>query len=594
MQQQKKRLTNQPDDIHRLVDRIVLIHNTNPIKHHIKYNYQKYIVPLITRYNNDPNHIPLVFNFMDSIYKRLTDTVNFKSTTTGNPICFNIANNVDAFFRRVNYIPDSIVKMVQCIDDKDMIISDIDRKIILIVKKIYSFVRKELLPAMLDMYKDAILRCLADTYDEDDLAKIHMRANFTSLNTFIHNNLINRIHIEYNESSNSEMRIGRDPLYLYIVLKVLVAVAKEQHPNEAIDPNDLVRYLIGINVNPSYAFSDVVMDVTLDDWYYGNYALHIGSNNVDEFFKNLRDHDIDRCFAMNLLYMDKMSQYSYVVEKIFPMPAAILCYNVWHINRLDEELNKYQLKEIPMAPDIDNCEDMVTMKLSTYTSTITAPYNYTNRNDSHFHCNVYPGHNRVMATVYFTYIVNEDERIRFNYGKYGGYYTPHMIQVKCNVMNNDEFLMLLSLAHFSLDDHNIVDNLVYKIIDELINKMTITEHMIYSYIPVTMYTSDKGRYKLKSDSVTLTRTQDTNYFISDPQYVKTLKFAIGKRLRSMIYLIIEKLRDSDTSRIPEIILNRINSEDFHGLSFRDKVIEFDYFGRTNTFHSGSMHISEPF
>lgn len=255
--QQKKRLTNQPDDIHRLVDRIVLIHNTNPIRHHIRYNYQKYIVPLITRYNNDPNHIPLVFNFMDSIYKRLTDTVDLKSITTSNTIHFNITDNVDTFFRRVNCTPSSIVKMFQCIDDKEIHINDIDRKIIHIVKKIYSFVHKELLPAMLDMYKDAILRCLADTYDEDDLAKIHMRANFTSLNTFIHNNLINRIHIEYNESSNSEMRIGRDPLYLYIVLKVLVAVAKEQHPNEAIDPNDLVRYLIGINVNPSYVFSDV-------------------------------------------------------------------------------------------------------------------------------------------------------------------------------------------------------------------------------------------------------------------------------------------------------------------------------------------------
>ena len=27
----------------------------------------------------------------------------------------------------------------------------------------------------------------------------------------------------------------------------------------------LVRYLIGINVNPSYVFSDVVMDITFND-----------------------------------------------------------------------------------------------------------------------------------------------------------------------------------------------------------------------------------------------------------------------------------------------------------------------------------------
>lgn len=592
-QQQKKRLTNQPDDIHRLVDRIVLIHNTNPIRHHIRYNYQKYIVSLITRYNNDPNHIPLVFNFMDSIYKRLTDTVDLKSITTSNIIHFNITDNVDTFFRRVNCAPSSIVKMFQCIDDKEIYINDIDRKIIHIVKKIYSFVHKELLSAMLAMYKDAILRCLSETYDMDDLSKIHMRANFTSINTFIHNNLINRIHIEHGESYYQDLSIGKDPLYLYMILKTLFTVAKEQYPNETIDPKDLVRYLIGINVNPSYAFNDVVMDVTLDDWYYGNYAIHIGSNNVDEFFKNYRDHSIDRCFAMNLLYMDKMPQYSYVVENVFPMPSVVLQYNTWHINRLGEELNNHQLKEIPMVPDIDGCKDMVTMKLSTYTSMITTPYDYTT-NDSHFHCNVYPGHNRVMAKVCFTYMVNEDESNRLNYYKYGGHYTPHMIQVQCNVMSNDELLMLLSLAHFSLDDHNIVDNLVYKIIDELVSNMAISEHIVYSYIPDTMYTPDKGRYRLGNNTSVLSRTEDSSYLISDSKYVRDLKIAISKRIRIMICLIIEKLRDGDISRIPEVVRNRINSDDFHGLSFRDKVIEFDYFGRTNTFHSGSMHISEPF
>ena len=200
-----------------------------------------------------------------------------------------------------------------------------------------------------------------------------------------------------------------------------------------------------------------------------------------------------------------------------------------------------------------------------------------------------------MAKVCFTYIVDEDERIRFTYSKYGGYYTPHMIQVQCNVMNNDEFLMILSLAHFSLDDHNIVDNMAYKIIDELVSNMTIKEHMIYSYIPNTMYTSDGGRYRsMKDSNATLSKTQESNYLISDPKYVRTLKIAISRRIRTMICLIIEKLRDSDVSYIPEVVRNRIDSDDFHGLSVRDKVIEFDYFGRTNTFHSGSMYISEPF
>lgn len=577
------------------MDRIVLIHNINPIRHHIRYNYQKYIVPLITKYNSDPNHVPLVFNFMDSIYKRITDVVDLKSTTTGNIIHFNLINNVDIFFRKVHYSSNSIVKMFRRIDDNDVFISYIDREIIHIVKKIYSFTHKELLPVMLDMYKDAILRCLSDTYDEDDLSKIHMRANFISINTFMHNNLINRIHIEHNESYHTDFIIGKDPLYLYMILKFLVTTAKEQHPNEAVDPKDLVRYLIGINVNPSYAFNDVVMDVTLDDWYYGNYAIRIGSNNVEEFSKNLSDHTIDRCFAMNLLYMDKMPQYSYVVENVSSMPTIILKYNMWHINLIDESLIGCTQKEISMAPDVKDCNDMVTMRLSTYTSMMTAPYNYTNNSDSQFHCNVYPGHNRVMAKVCFTYIVDEDERIRFTYSKYGGYYTPHMIQVQCNVMNNDEFLMILSLAHFSLDDHNIVDNMAYKIIDELVNNMTVTEHMIYSYIPNTMYTSDGGRYtSMKDSNATLSKTQESNYLISDPKYIRTLKTAISRRIRTMICLIIEKLRDNDVSYIPEVVRNRIDSDDFHGLSFRDKVIEFDYFGRTNTFHSGSMYISELF
>ena len=120
-----------------------------------------------------------------------------RSISSNNKLKILLLNYVESFFRLIknaqqpNDIPNDSVKIKQMITD--------------IFKKLYSFIKLEIVPAMFMMYKEAILDVLSDTYYREDLDKIHMRFNLptnhnlTRLDEFIYNSILGTMHINMND-----------------------------------------------------------------------------------------------------------------------------------------------------------------------------------------------------------------------------------------------------------------------------------------------------------------------------------------------------------------------------------------------------------
>ena len=587
----------EPEEIHQLIDQIVLIHNTEPMYHRIRYNFHKYMQPIIAKYTNDPNHIPIMFNFKDSIYRKIVDDVEVRSINSNNKLKILLLNYVESFFRLIknaqqpNDIPNDSVKIKQVITD--------------IFKKLYSFIKLEIVPAMFMMYKEAILDVLSDTYYREDLDKIHMRFNLptnhnlTRLDEFIYNSILSTMHININDS---DVDVGADKRISYNILlltDIVSRILKYYKGMEIPDLNDLVKYLICINLNPSYVFDNMVIDVTIDDSYYGNYVIHTSINNVTEYINRYINRPIHQCYAMNMLYLDKIPQYTYVCEELDEDDEvnSITKYNSGAINIIDNpSIKSLKLPKIPATLEmVDN--RMIGIKLSRQSTSITEPYNYsvTTIGKPQSYTFMFPGNDRITINLSLFYSVDDIESSNQATYTYKSCFVPNTVKVTCNVMNSSEHLMLLSLAH-----PNIIDmEVVYSLVNKIVSRMKISEVTMYDYVhdhvKVHRYNLPYNNTKMYSLNSAGTYHKESSYLISNRSYVSILKHAVSNALNGMLFSIRSQLQTiGNINKVHHTILDRMNMDDFSGLAFRDKVIEFDYLCKTNTFHSDTMYVSDIF
>ena len=300
-------------ELSKICKRIVDIHNLEAIEYNLRrhYRYDKYLLPVIQKYLSDDTNPKIKFNTMSCMYIKDAIYLSNKTDITYKDIFVDVKNVVTSI--ELDYV-NGIEKFKESACG------------LVIMDKLYDFIVKDLLPAMFTMYRVALLDTLSSKYRYSckNLKSIKFVPHINNLHDLIYSNMLTTFynnveewHMSYSGFTSTSIDYAKlltNSYNMRFMLDIIYKVCSKNYEYKG-SIEDLVKELMIININPSFIFNNMVVDLTVDDGKtYYSYAIHNNINIATTLYQYTLATNIYECYAMDLLDMKRYAPYCYLTR----------------------------------------------------------------------------------------------------------------------------------------------------------------------------------------------------------------------------------------------------------------------------------------